>query len=301
MSHLRLPLWLLAFFLLAQTDGSAQAPVTRDPDSASPNYAIIDAIRRGTEFMRGTIADHGGYAWVSSHDGIHSHGEGIAGPHRVWVQPPGTPAVAAAFLDAYEVTGEQVHLEAALAAGQALIEGQLRSGGWGYSIPFSPADREGIPFRTGPLGDPSRIVPTPAPGGWDVWKRREHGENKTTLDDDTTAAVIRFLARLDRHTDFGRKEIHEAVAYALRSTLGAQYPIGAWGHNYDRFPTRTADVEHYPVVEASFPDDWSRTWTKDFRGCYMINDRITHDMIRTMWSAWEIYRRDEYREAAVRG
>ena len=66
------------------------------------------------------------------------------------------------------------------------------------------------------------------------------------------------------------KEVHEAAQYALRSTLGAQYPIGAWGHNYDRFVFETPSKSHYPVIKASFPDTWTRQSQNDFNGCYMF-------------------------------
>jgi len=55
------------------------------------------------------------------------------------------------------------------------------------------------------------------------------------------------------------------------------------------------------VKDASYPDSWSRTWTKDFTGCYMLNDRITLDAIRTLLDAHAAYGKAAYREAAVRG
>ncbi len=275
-------------------------PATSAEPDVSPSR-ITEALQQATAFMHGTIADHGGYAWVSSADGRYSNGEGIAGPDRVWVQPPGTPTIGAAFLDAYEVTGNQAHLDAALDAAQALLAGQLRSGGWDYSIPFAPADRKGIPFRNTSLGGADQIVETPQPGGWEIWRQREHPENQTIVDDDTTAAALRFLIRLDQQLEFENAAIHEAADYALRSVSAAQYPIGAWSHNYDRFPTRSPSPDHYPVLAASIPESWSRTWTKDFLGCYMLNDRITLDMIRTLWLAGEVYQQDRYRDAAIRG
>ncbi len=153
----------------------------------------------------GTVADHGGYAWVSSADGIHSNGEGVAGPDRIWVQPPGTPAIGLALLDAYHATGDQIHLQAAQAAGHALVQGQLRSGGWGYSIEFEPPLRKSIPYRVEPQGGREKIAPTPAPGGWDVWRERKFKTNQTLIDDDTTPAAIRFLARLGPNASIQRR------------------------------------------------------------------------------------------------
>ena len=45
-------------------------------------------------------------------------GEGRANETTVWVQPPGTPSIGMAFLDAYEATGDPTYLEAARRAGR---------------------------------------------------------------------------------------------------------------------------------------------------------------------------------------
>ncbi len=262
---------------------------------------VKQSLRLATSFMSEKISVHGGYAWTSSADGHYSNGEGVAGPNRIWVQPPGTPAVGMAFLNAHGATGDASHLKAAQAAAEALIQGQLRSGGWGYSIEFDPAARAKIPYRVEPQGAKEKIATTPKPGGWDVWRQRKYKTNKTLIDDDTTPAAIRFLARLDATLEFKDAAVHEAAAYALRSTLGAQYPVGAWGHNYDRFAMETPSESHYPVLQATYPDSWTRVSTNDFHGCYMLNDRITLNMIRTMLVAAEVYQDDRYRKSAIRG
>ena len=259
------------------------------------------SLQLATRFMSDTVAKHGGYAWVSSPDGRLSHGEGVAGKDRVWVQPPGTPAVGTAFLAAYRATGDTIHLDAARAAGEALLQGQLRSGGWGYSIEFDPKQREEIPYRTSPGGRRADIPHTPDPGGWAIWRQRRYRTNRTLIDDDTTPAAIRFLIQLDQTLDFEDQTIHEAASYALQSTLNAQYPIGAWSHNYDRFPLHPPSVQYYPVISASLPKQWSRRTTDDFTGCYTINDRATMNMIKTMLMAWDLYGDERYRTSAVRG
>ena len=95
--------------------------------------------------------------------------------------------------------------------------------------------------------------------------------------------------------------INDAALYALDSLCNAQHPNGAWSHNYDRFPLNSPDPAHYPILEASYPDKWSRTWTKDFTGGYSINDRVTLNMIKTMLVARDVYSRRRYRAAAERG
>jgi hypothetical protein len=217
----------------------------------------------------------------------------VTGPATIWVQPPGTPAVAEAFLDAYEATGEAVHLDAARAAARALVLGQLHSGGWHYRIEFDPARRRDFSYRLDldgrPLPDPSAPADRASAGGWDVWRRRKYETNQTILDDDTTQAALRFLMRFDRVLQFQDEAIHEAAGFARQSLRNAQYPCGAWSANYDRFPERNPSAEDYPPGRASSPADWSRTWTKDFRGCYVLNDHLLANMIATMLRAWEIY------------
>ncbi|WP_372718027.1 polysaccharide lyase [Novipirellula sp.] len=289
-----------AFLLMAfQSLGSAQSAPSGDQVKAS--------LRAATELMTRSVADHGGYAWVSSVDGRYSHGEGVAGANRVWVQPPGTPAVGLAFLAAYRATGDAVHLDAAKAVGDALIQGQLQSGGWGYSIEFDPALRAKLPYRVllkHPGHSLSKVfttAPTPYPGGWEIWKKRQFKSNMTLIDDDTTPCSIRFLCELDQTLGFEDAVVHEAVEYALRTTIAAQYPAGAWGHNYDRFSTTPPSIDYYPVIAASYPESWSRTWAKSYSGCYMLNDRITQNMIETMLVAARVYNDDRYRSSAIAG
>jgi hypothetical protein len=268
--------------------------------AADPTRAeVTAALRSAVRFYHGTIADHGGYVWVSSPDGRLREGEGLAGPGTIWVQPPGTPAVGLAYLDVFAATGEPAALRAAEDAASALIKGQLRSGGWHYRIEFDPKKRAEFVYRDGPKGD--RPPETPAPGGWDVWKQRRYKGDMTVLDDDTTPAALRFLMRFDQATGFKNEAVRNAIQYALSSVINAQYPIGAWSHTYDRYPARPPAEDHYPVKAASFPDSWSRTWTRDWTGCYMLNDRITTNLIRTLLLAHQIYGEKRFLRSAERG
>ena len=101
----------------------------------------VDALRRATTFFHQEIAVQGGYVWRVSEDLRFREGEGGVDTSKVWVQPPGTPAIGLAFLEAYEATRDEVHLKAARDAGAVMLRGQLRSGGWISHIPFSPKDR----------------------------------------------------------------------------------------------------------------------------------------------------------------
>ena len=277
--------------------------------AASPSFAAdqredaIEAMRRAAAFFRNEVASEGGYVYLYSSDLKHRQGEGVAGPLTIWIQPPGTPAVGEAFLDAHAATGDPFYLDAAHEAGEALVKGQLNSGGWYYRVELDPAKRGEFRYRA----DRKSAKRPPAErrdeaiGGWDVWKKREHKDNITVIDDDTTPAAVRFLCRLDKALDHQDGPINDAALYALDSLCNAQHPNGAWSHNYDRFPLHSPDPAHYPYLEASYPEQWSRTWTKDFTGGYSINDRVTLNMIKTMLVARDVYSEARYRAAAERG
>jgi hypothetical protein len=195
------------------------------------------------------------------------------------VQPPGTPSIAEAFLDAYEATGEDLYLDAARKAGECLVRGQLRSGGWDYRIEFAPDRRKRYAYRVDPVGDKQR--------------------NTTTLDDNTTQAALRLLMRLDQSLGFRDSQIHEAAQYALESLLAAQYPNGGWPQ---RFSSPHPEPDELPVKRAGYPSSWPRTFPgKDYKGFYTLNDNAMADTIAVMFEAARVYDQPRYRDAAVRG
>ena len=260
------------------------------------------ALSRAVTFFHRRVAVHGGYVWQTSGDLSLRAGEGRAGKTLIWVQPPGTPTVGEAFLDAYDATSDRLHLDAARDAGHALVLGQRHSGGWFYSVEFDPRRRAAISYRCDVdwrrTPSPSSTRDRRSGDGWEAWKRRRYRGNLTILDDDTTQSALRFLMRLDKALDFKDKRVHEATKYGLTSVLNAQYPNGAWSANYDRFPEKPPRPKRYPVKKASYPETWSRTWPKDFTGCYVLNDNVVPDMIVTLLRAHEIYGDRRYLDSA---
>jgi hypothetical protein len=133
-------------------------------DTPATREQAIAAVLKAVRFFYEKVARHGGYLWEYSGDLTLREAEGPVEDGRVWVQPPGTPTIGEAFLDAYETTGEEVCLDAAMDAARVLIRGQFHTGGWDYSVTTEPGDKRPV---------------------------------RTTLDDDTTQAATRFLMRLD--------------------------------------------------------------------------------------------------------
>ena len=228
------------------------------------------AMQRAVEFYSTKVAAHGGYVYRYSDDLVKREGEGRTDLDTVWVQPPGTPSVGMAFVEAYELTREPYLLTAANAAAECLMRGQLRSGGWNASIEFTPDERKKQAYRV----DPERR------------KSNATQFNVTTFDDDKSQSAMRFLMRLDKAKDFKDQRLHQAITFALESTLKAQYPNGAWPQGYAEFP----DTEKYPVMKASFPETWSRTMTaKYYHQFYTLNDDALTDVIGVMLLANQVY------------
>jgi PelA/Pel-15E family pectate lyase len=236
-----------------------------------------EALRRAVEFFSKKVSSHGGYVYRYSADLAKREGEGKVGPDTVWVQPPGTPAVGLAYLEAYERTGQSYLLEAAKAAGECLIRGQLRSGGWNASIEFDPQARSRWAYRVDPP--------------------RRRARNHTSFDDDKTQSALRFLMRLDQALNPRDERVHEAAGFALDSIIKAQFPNGAWPQGYDQFP----DPAKHPVRPASFPQSWPRKHPGgDYWNHYTLNDNAIADTIDTLILAARLYREPRYRSAALR-
>lgn len=279
----------LCFSLLfLATISVADEPPSRDEAQA--------ALAKASSFFQREVASGGGYVYAYSGDLTLREGEGKAEKSVIWIQPPGTPAVGEAFLDAYAATGDELHLRGAKAVAETLVRGQLQSGGWYYHVVVEGEGRKAFAYRADHPGqaDPHAQKPGQPGFGWSVWKLRKGKGNITTLDDDTTQAAARFLVRMDKTLQFKEPAIHEAALYALSSLLNAQYACGGWSANYDRYPTSPPSEEEYPAIKASYPESWSWTWPKDFTGCYVTNDNLMSDMIDTMLLAAETYGDKKY-------
>lgn len=265
---------LVAFSLTVVASPSCHAQ-NLSPDEG--HRALLKAVR----FFTDSVSASGGYLWQYSADLSQREGEGRASETQVWVQPPGTPTVGEAFLEAYLITEDPALLKAARDAAYALADGQLLSGGWDYRIDFDPKMRRGYWYRL----DAERSDAAPAP----------KAKNVTTLDDDTTQSALRFLMKMDSALKFEDRKIHSAVEFALASLMQAQYPNGAWPQRYSEFP----DPSRFPVKRASYPKSWPREHPKlDYRSYYTFNDNTLADLIDTFFLAAEIYQNDRYSKAA---
>lgn len=262
----------------------------------------MEALKRSVSFYHEKAASHGGYVYRYSADFTLREAEGSPGPDTIWIQPPGTPAVGEAFLNAWQATADPRCLEAAKDAAHALARTQLASGGWDYSGHFDAASRSSRFYRRTADGKAADTSKAPkGESGWHIWRERKHKDsNYSTLDDDVTQSAVRLLIRVDEALAFKDEEIHEAALYALDALVAAQYPGGAWSASFDVYPTSSPDAGRYPQKQASFPASWSRTWPKDFTGCYVTNDNMHATLIRTLLQAGVTYKQSRYTNAARR-
>ena len=235
----------------------------------------VSAMQRACQFFREHCSAGGGYVFRLSSDLRLREGELAVGSTTAWIEPPATPAVGHAYLDAYRLTGEASLLEAARETAQALLQGQLLSGGWTEQIEFAPQDRQRYAYRV---------------EGDQVGERR----NTTTFDDDKTQSALRFLMSLDHELEQADARLHEAVVYGLAAVLEAQYSNGAWPQRYQGQPA--AEVA---TLSATYPASWSRTFpSESYSDYFTLNDGTLSDLIETMLLAGDIYDDPAYTAAA---
>ncbi len=207
-------------------------------------------MRKAGTYWAGNVASHGGYVWEVCTDlKSRRRGESRDLPLSTnWVQHPGTPAVGRAFLKAYEATGDKTYWDAALAAGRCLAWGQLKSGGWAYSIEFDPKRNRFLYHHLDPAEQPED----------------KPLRNTTTFDDNNTQEATRFLMTLDRHVD--DPEISAAVERALRCFLEAQYKDGGWAGAWpQRYPPPAKGYGRYPTFNDNTMSDCARTVLAAYR------------------------------------
>ena len=258
MANLRPFFWTLSLAILLLPSFVSAAENVPSPSDA------LSAMKKAASYYREKVAVHGGYVYFYSPDLQQRFGEGVASADQIWVQPPGTPTVGMAFLDAYDATRDQYYLDAADEAAQALIYGQLQSGGWTNCIDFDPRGARVALYRNG----------------------KGKGRNNSSLDDDQTESAIRFLVRLDKTHNFKNTAVHQSAQTALNALLAAQYPSGAFPQVW------TGPVDQsIPVKSANYPDhDWKTEGrVKNYWDMYTLNDGLAGAVSAVLIDAYRTY------------
>ena len=173
-------------FVLFTTGGShADERIQRQRELVSTT------MKKAVTYFHGKLAVNGGYVYHYTEDLKTRWGEGLATPTQIWVQPPATPTVGMAFVKAYNATGDEAYLDVAEKAANALLYGQLKSGGWRNAIDFDSKSKQTAEYRNG----------------------KGSGSNVSSLDDGQTQSAIRFLIQIDAARQFNDKKIHEATEF----------------------------------------------------------------------------------------
>lgn len=241
-----------------------------EPASQAP---VLQGIERGIHFYQHRVAHHDGYAYYYSADLQQVWGEGKIDRDLVVVQPPGTPTVGLAYLRAFETTKNQAYLAAARETAEALIAGQLVSGGWTQVIAFKDHPL-GAKYRTQPRGD----------------------RNYSSLDDGQTQTALRFLIRCDEALNQQHAAIHEAVSYGLDALLKAQFANGGFPQVWN------SPVVQHPIVKARYPTvDWrTEGRIKNYWDQYTLNDNLAGSVAATLIEAHRVYGEARYLQALSR-
>ncbi|GIW99198.1 MAG: polysaccharide lyase [Pirellulaceae bacterium] len=237
-------------------------------------HQAIAAMEKATAFFSEQVARHGGYVYLYTADLQQRWGEGEATEDQIWVQPPGTPTVGLAFLEAYDATKSPQYLAVATRAGEALVYGQLVSGGWANCIDFDPQGERVARYRHG----------------------RGRGRNHSSLDDGQTQSALTFLIRLDKALDHQHAAIAEAIRTGLDALYDAQFPHGGFPQGWDGPVPQ--DIVPQP---ASYPPyDWrTEGRIKNYWDMPTINDNVPGYVAETLITA--IHTMGEQRaEAALR-
>jgi PelA/Pel-15E family pectate lyase len=232
------------------------------------------AMRRAADYFRSHVASHGGYVYHYSLDLSRRWGEGEATKDQIWVQPPGTPTVGLAFVRAFEATGDEYYVKAVNEVAEALMYGQLESGGWTNCIDFDPKGARVAKYRNG----------------------RGRGKNNSSLDDGQSQTAIRFIMAADKANKFMNEDISRSVKQALEALLAAQFDNGGFPQSW------TGPVDSFPVRAANFPDTDYRTVEriKNYWDMPTLNDNVCVHVAQVFMDAHEIYHEPAHLEALKR-
>jgi hypothetical protein len=259
--------------------------------AAAPEDPLVPSAERALTAAGRYAADHlgvlGTYVWQYSLDGGIRRGEGgIVSPSVGWVQPPGTPAVGAAFLRIFEVTADRHWLDAAADVAKALTSTQLLSGGWFYLIETDPKERRSWCYRADMRRSDCREV------------KENANRNKTVLDDNNSQSVLNFLMWYDRKSDHADPAVADAIRFGLKRIMRMQYPNGAVPVFFD---TNQPGDNVVAAPTASLPASWQHDWQKPQTPPYFIvNDDLPRDTGRLFLNAYHLYGVAQYRETAIR-
>ncbi|MDP5238186.1 pectate lyase [Uliginosibacterium sp. 31-16] len=220
-------------FALAAT--SSIAADARPLQPGNLRNGVLNAMRRAVQHMDEKVSFRGGYVWAYLPDLTVTWGEMEAKRSMCWIQPPGTPTVGHAFIDAWNATGEDVFYAAAERTALALIEAQLPCGGWNYIHDF--AGEESLKHWYETIGR----------NGWRLEEFHHHYGN-ATFDDAGTATTAQVLLRmyLAKRDERFRAPLYRAIDFILQAQYKGGMADGGWPQRWPHFSGSTAHMPTPP-------------------------------------------------------
>ncbi|WP_437971350.1 pectate lyase [Sorangium sp. So ce260] len=207
------------------------------PDVPPEMVPYHEAMKRAATFMSEEVAYMGGYVWSYLPDLSRSWGEMEAKRTMLWVQPPGTPSMGHAYLDAYHATGDELFYKAAEQVALALVQAQHETGGWNYIYDF--AGEESLKDWYETIGQ----------NGWRL-EEFHHYYGNATFDDAGTAVASQLLLRM--YLEKKDERFHDPLYKAISFVTTAQYEGGGWPQ---RFPLMGKDDKPDYTSLITFNDD----------------------------------------------
>lgn len=264
------------------------APPLRAAEPADLRAEATKTLKTAATFYRTKVASRGGYVYYYTPDLKQRWGEGAAPEGTIFVQPPGTPTVGAAYLKAFAATGDTYYRDAARETAEALVYGQLQSGGWTQSITW--------------LGEPPAGSPKPPPAFEKVNRMGKYRNGKggnwnaSSLDDGQTQVALVMLMRADLALDFKDKVIHEATTYGLDALLKAQFRSGGFPQIW------TKAAEDFVAKPAKYPEyDWKTEGrVKNYWDYPTLNDGLAGTVADVLIEAHETYKEAKYKDALAK-
>lgn len=243
--------------------GVPKSGYVHKPLPIDPKDPVAAGLRKGLEFYAGKPFRHGnwpkGGGWCGDYsaDFRKGSGENVTVPmDTIRIQPIATPDIATVFLMAWMRFGERKWLDVASAAGETLVAGQTRNGGWGYEICLAADGPRNVHVGGGGKTEWGASGP-PA------------GSQTNVYDDGCTYASAEFLYKLWWVT--GDPRPYLAWRRAMDGIVASQRKDGGFPQAFPSGGFHAATTFNDGVMRNSCYDlfrAWRRTGDKKYRDAF---------------------------------
>jgi hypothetical protein len=238
--------------------------------AADPRAAALTAMKQAAVYMDEVVSYRGGYVWSYAPDLSQQFGEMQAYRTMCWIQPPGTPSVGHAYLDAYYATGDRRFFQAAYRTAMAVKYAQRSNGGWNYIHDFA--------------GESSlrRWYDTIGRNGWRL-EEFQHYYGNSTFDDAGTAVSAQLMLRmyLETGNETFDHATHKAIDFIREAQFGPEMGIadGGWPQRSPHNPDAVSSMP-MPNPEQLPAGSWAGMEDGDYTLHVTFNDDVMGENIK---------------------